>query len=61
MAEKSPKRRGPPPDRLKIEDDWEEAIKKALRKERPKDGWPKPPKPGKSGPKSHSEPEPEDE
>jgi hypothetical protein len=32
---------GPKPDKVKIEGNWEEAIDKALKKERPKNGWPK--------------------
>ena len=32
---------GPKPDTVKIEGDWELAINKALKKDRPKDGWPK--------------------
>jgi hypothetical protein len=39
------KKTGPEPDTLKIEGDWETAIKKALDKRRPPEGWPKPPKP----------------
>jgi hypothetical protein len=35
-------KRGPKPDRVKVGEDWEEAVKKALKKKRPKDGWPKP-------------------
>lgn len=35
MTEKKPKPRGPDPDQLKIEGDWEEAVRKALRKKRP--------------------------
>jgi len=35
------KRTGPNPERVKIKDDWETAIGKALKKERPKGGWPK--------------------
>jgi len=31
---------GPEPDRLKIEADWEEAMKRALAKPRPPEGWP---------------------
>ena len=31
----TPKPRGPDPDTLKIEGDWEEAVKKAIRKKRP--------------------------
>lgn len=34
-------RPGPKPERVKIEVDWEEAVKKALGKERPEGGWPK--------------------
>ena len=43
MSEKSPQesRRGPKPDRVKIEGDWEDAIDKALEKKRPNEGWPK--------------------
>lgn len=32
MTEKKPKPRGPDPDHLKIEGDWEEAVRKALKK-----------------------------
>jgi|GEM_PF-918414 len=35
---------GPAPDRVKIDKPWEDAISDALKKERPKDGWPKPEK-----------------
>lgn len=35
---------GPKEDRIKIDEDWEEAMKKALEKKRPEDGWPKPEK-----------------
>ena len=32
---------GPDPERLRFdEEDWEEAVKKALKKPRPEDGWP---------------------
>ena len=31
---------GPEPERLKIEGDWEEAVKKAMKKPRPDGGWP---------------------
>jgi hypothetical protein len=34
---------GPKAERLKIKGDWETAVGKALRKERPKEGWPKQP------------------
>lgn len=33
---------GPKADKVKIEGDWERAMEKALKKKRPKDGWPKP-------------------
>lgn len=49
------RKRGPEPERVKIDEDWEEAIKKALRKERPKEGWPAPPKTRKSGQNPHSD------
>lgn len=36
------KKPGPQEERLKLdEDDWKEAAKKALKKERPEGGWPK--------------------
>jgi hypothetical protein len=42
MPKKHPKQQsGPKPDHLKIEGDWEKAIKKALRKQKPPEGWPK--------------------
>ena len=31
---------GPEEDRLKIEGDWKDAMKKSLEKERPEGGWP---------------------
>jgi hypothetical protein len=34
------KKRGPKPDILKIEGDWEKSVKKAINKVKPKDGWP---------------------
>jgi hypothetical protein len=36
------KQPGPDPERLKIEGDWEDAVKKAMGKKRPKEGWPEP-------------------
>jgi hypothetical protein len=33
--------RGPKPEVLKIEDDWQDAVKKSLSKKKPADGWPK--------------------
>jgi len=39
---KEGKKRGPKTDRLKLDDkSWETALKKAVRKKKPKDGWPK--------------------
>lgn len=35
-------KRGPKPEHVKIEGDWEDAIDTALRKKRPVGGWPKP-------------------
>jgi hypothetical protein len=42
VQKKSRKRRksGPSPERLKIREEWENAVGKALKKERPKEGWP---------------------
>lgn len=35
------KSRGPDPERIKIEDEnWKVAVKKALQKKRPTEGWP---------------------
>lgn len=50
MRKKVRKTRGPKPDALKIDkENWENAVKKAVRLKKPKDGWPKnPPKPRKS-------------
>ena len=39
MAKKR-KKPGPKEDKLKINGDWEKAIGKAIRKEKPADGWP---------------------
>jgi hypothetical protein len=32
---------GPKPDVLKIDEDWQDAIKKSLQKKKPSEGWPK--------------------
>lgn len=42
---------GPTPDTVKIGQDWESAVGKALKKPRPKDGWPEAAKkkPGEKG------------
>ncbi len=34
-------KRGPKPERVKIDEDWEDAVKTALEKKRPEEGWPK--------------------
>jgi hypothetical protein len=36
---------GPPPERVKIEGNWENAIGHAISRPRPKSGWPKLPSP----------------
>jgi hypothetical protein len=40
MEEKK-KKPGPKPKAVEIDGDWREAMKKALKKKRPKEGWPK--------------------
>ena len=40
-APKKPKKPGPEPERLKIEGNWEDAIKQSLEKKKPSQGWPK--------------------
>jgi hypothetical protein len=32
---------GPKADRLKIDSNWKEAVKKSLSKKKPPEGWPK--------------------
>ena len=40
--ENKKKKRGPKPNHLKIDDEnWEDAVKKAIQKKKPKNGWPK--------------------
>jgi hypothetical protein len=36
-----PTQPGPKPDLLKIDGDWEQAVKKSLDKKKPAEGWPK--------------------
>jgi hypothetical protein len=38
---KPKQRRGPKPEYLKLEGNWEDAVKRSLQKKRPADGWPK--------------------
>lgn len=40
ISHKAIKKRGPKPDTLKIEGDWKKAVKGALKKKRPAEGWP---------------------
>ena len=51
MAKKE-KKRGSRAETLKIEGNWKEAAKKALRKKKPSTGWPKP----KQGTQEREEP-----
>jgi hypothetical protein len=41
MRKKQNPKPGPKPDQLKIEGNWEDAVKKAVNKEKPEGGWPK--------------------
>jgi hypothetical protein len=40
-TKKQPANTGPKPDTLKIEGEWQDAVKKSLSKKKPADGWPK--------------------
>jgi hypothetical protein len=37
---KQRKQCGPKPDHLKLDGSWEDAVKKAVRKPKPTEGWP---------------------
>lgn len=41
-AKKKRAKPGPEADRLKIEGDWKDAVRKAISKKRPETGWPGP-------------------
>jgi hypothetical protein len=41
MAKEKRQRRGPKTEKLKIDGNWQEAVTKGLRKQKPKGGWPK--------------------
>ena len=41
MAKKKPSAPGPKPDVLVIEDELYNAVRRALKKKKPKEGWPK--------------------
>jgi hypothetical protein len=47
MAKKRKKKskRGPVAERLKVQGAWRDAVRKALKKQRPPEGWPTEPKP----------------
>jgi hypothetical protein len=49
MADKKTKDSSSKPDPVKIDGDWEDAVGRALKKPRPKEGWPKPEKKKKKG------------
>jgi hypothetical protein len=40
-AKKKPAKTGPKADLLKIDDKWQEAVRRSLAKRKPPDGWPK--------------------
>lgn len=40
MKKKKPT--GPKPYRLKVDGDWDDAMKSAVKKKKPPEGWPKP-------------------
>ena len=40
--EKGKQKPGPEADRLKLEGDWKDRLAQAVKKPRPKVGWPKP-------------------
>ena len=45
MNQKKKQKSGPKPDHLKLDDtSWQEAMGKAIKKEKPKEGWPEPDK-----------------
>ena len=47
--DKTTKKTGPKEETLNLEMDWEESMKKALKKKRPKGGWPETKKDEKKG------------
>lgn len=38
---KETKAPGPEPERVKADDGWKDAVKKALKKKKPPEGWPR--------------------
>ena len=41
VPEKLPQTPGPKPEVLKIDGNWQDAVKKSLSKKKPANGWPK--------------------
>ena len=41
MSRDSSNKPGPEPERVKVDGDWKDAVALALRKKRPKGGWPR--------------------
>jgi hypothetical protein len=41
LASSAKEKPGPKPQYLKIEGDWREAVKRAVQKKKPANGWPK--------------------
>jgi hypothetical protein len=41
LPKPKPSKTGPKPDTLKLEGNWEDAMKKSLAKKKPATGWPK--------------------
>jgi len=41
---KKEQKKGPEPDRLVLDDTWQNAMGKAIKKEKPKEGWSEKPK-----------------
>jgi hypothetical protein len=40
MGKKKSKQRGPEPERVNLDENWQGAMRKAMKKKRPEDGWP---------------------
>ncbi|MEO8460038.1 MAG: hypothetical protein ABI451_05875 [Dokdonella sp.] len=45
MNDKDKKKTGPEAATVKIDEPWEDAVRFALKKPKPEDGWPEEPKP----------------
>lgn len=44
MTKKADPKKGPKPDHLIVNGDWRSAMGKAIKKKKPKNGWPEPDK-----------------